>query len=1057
MAIYIVYSNTTDGWLTSGTGGSGYADTQSGVGEIVVSNNVLRMGQYHGNYYYIYESFLSFDTSSIPSSEVIVAASMHLTVSDSNNFSGKSVDVSADGWGTPLTASDWVSVGPTGTYRTLASVGQAIPNGVTTLSADLLLSNITKGGTSKFVGTSARAINGQAPSTSGAGIYEFLEFYSATSGTSTAPVLLIQTLVPSTMVGVSRDSVQLSTGETVVVRSDGNATSPTWTLGYYTLGTTTFNTISTMTTGGTQFYGNSLGMERLSLCVDASDNLYVVGTYAGTNSSLLAQAFVKGSGLSWTAKTGLLAALPHANAGTHALSAEWVPGIVNTPGGIVVYVNRGLYTLAQTQPARSVDIATLDASVLLSGSGTLMVKSANDTSWLTNPIGDGLSHVDLKLLPGTASPTVCMANAGTDTVNGSSFRAGTVTLDSTGNYVTQNGFKKNYSIDDLGAESRIEIVPISATNWAVLASSGGSLCCWLFNQNGDNTSATSLPTTSNQPNFATSGAWSALYDATTGNIWVYYVDATNAQRIARVSFAVNSLVWTSTDVTVNSSVGATGTTNRVLRAVRYNDDERFVLIDAANINGSTLSTVSVTDSFNQAPNAPSLGSIRTFDSTLVSPTFSWTFSDPNPKDSQSKYEVEIDNNSTGASAYRSGVVTSTTNSITLPATTLANNITYRWRVRTYDYLGATGTWSDYSTFSTSSTGTATITDPSADYPSGLITSYYNFKWSYSNSGSATQQAYQLKLIRLSDSSTVYDSGVVNSTATNQTITGIPSDTPLRLDLTITNTASQVTPAVSRYFQTSYDSPDQITTLAAQTQETGYVNLTWTLPTPTGSKPAITTVDVYRSINGGTTWTNIDSIFADEGSYSDGTAPSGSTPIYILKQESETGYAWSVKATASAPVLVTGVMIAIKNQTDGSAPWSSFNLLAFNSGQTQDTLSVATTQLQFAGRANPVTEFGEYQTEAMLIKATIPFQGNPVFSVDDMTYADATSVLFDPNWGLLSLMRQRTTIVVRDRRGRVVFGTIASLQFQDQPTGFDLQMNVSSVDYVEGETVTTVGN
>lgn len=1047
MATYIVYAGTEDGYLTAG-GTTNYSDAKSGVSPTVTGGNTLRVGQDKGTYYYVYESFFSFDTSSIPVSEIVGSVAIHLSLSADHGIGGNLIDVRAKSWAGPLTGSDWVPM--TASYAALPLVGAAVPATLTTVSADVLAWYVNKGGSSRFVASSSRASLGYAPTGQ-----EFADFYSAESGTSTAPVLVVQTLVPSTLVGVSRDSVQLSTGETVAIQSDGVATNATWTLGYYAKGSTTFTSIGQVFTGGSSFNGSNLGMERLSLCVDASDNIYVIGTYAGNNSTVLGQAFVKGVGLTWTAKNGISAALPSGYAGVHALSADWVPGTVNNSGGVIVYANRGIDT--RQAPFRRVNIATLSASALLAGSGALLVASQHDQWWLSNPMGDGLSHLDVKNLPGAAVPTVCMINASTDTVNGSSFRAGTLQLSGTGNYVKAQGFSTNYGTSNLGAETRAQIVPISSTQWAVLAANSGALTVWLFDQNGTCTATVPMPTAATQPDFANSGAWTAYYDPTLGNLWVYYVDATNAQRIARVSFAVASLQWTATETTVSSIVGAGGSTNRVLRAVRANSDARYVEIEAANVSGGTLSTVAVTDTFNVAPNAPALGLVPTFDSTLASPSFTWTFSDPNPNDTQTQYEIEIDNNSTGASAYRSGVVTSSNMSVTLAPNVLSNNITYRWRVRTYDVQGAQGAFSSYSTFSTSATGTATITDPATDNQAGIVTSSYNVKWTYSTSGTATQSGYRLKMIRLSDSATLFDSGQVSSTSASALVTGVPTDTPVRLDLTVTNTNSQTTPVVSRYFTSSFSTPDQITNLYSNVLDSGRIDLTWALPIPTGSKPTGNTVDIYRSIDGGNRWVNIATVAAPAGYYADSTAPHGSVPIYILRENAITGYTWSNQSTADHTVNLQGVFLASATPADPIDPWYNWNFFAFTAPSTVDTTSLSATQLQFAGRAYPVTEFGQAQADDVQVQTTIPFQGNHLTSLDDGQSVSADTILNSPDWGLNALATSRTTVLFKDPRGRVVFGTISNLQVTDIDLGYDVQFTVNAVDYIEGPTVTAVGN
>ena len=98
--------------------------------------------------------------------------------------------------------------------------------------------------------------------------------------------------------------------------------------------------------------------------------------------------------------------------------------------------------------------------------------------------------------------------------------------------------------------------------------------------------------------------------------------------------------------------------------------------------------------YNNPPNAPTLDSPAEnarFDPS-ESVTFTWTFSDPDSGDSQSAFQLQLDDNSDFSSPIiDTGKVTSTYSSTTqtLPSTVGL----YYWRVKTWDSSDAEGAWS----------------------------------------------------------------------------------------------------------------------------------------------------------------------------------------------------------------------------------------------------------------------------------------------------------------------------------------------------------------------------
>ncbi|HBJ73752.1 MAG TPA: hypothetical protein DDY88_08655 [Actinobacteria bacterium] len=130
--------------------------------------------------------------------------------------------------------------------------------------------------------------------------------------------------------------------------------------------------------------------------------------------------------------------------------------------------------------------------------------------------------------------------------------------------------------------------------------------------------------------------------------------------------------------------------------------------------------------------------------------FSWTFSDPDPGDTQSAFDLRYRVIAAGSWTDLSATTVNTYVDIVGSAFT-ANN--FEWQVRTYDALGAVGSYSASSFFTAASTpATPTITAP-AD--GATVTNNQNVTWS-----APSQTAYQLR--RIGDSSGLPDTGTIYS-------------------------------------------------------------------------------------------------------------------------------------------------------------------------------------------------------------------------------------------------------------------------------------------------------
>jgi hypothetical protein len=174
---------------------------------------------------------------------------------------------------------------------------------------------------------------------------------------------------------------------------------------------------------------------------------------------------------------------------------------------------------------------------------------------------------------------------------------------------------------------------------------------------------------------------------------------------------------------------------------------------------------------NQTPNTPTIlspGNANASTPTIITnaPKLSWSFSDPNPGDTQSQYQVQIFNGTT--LIHDSGWVLSSISSYTVPSNALERNTVYNWKVRTKDNYGA-GADSPFS---------APYYMKMNNLPVATFTSYTNgqtvpdnqltFMWTYSDADNQAQTKYQIQGSKDNWATIIYDSVVDPSSATSQT-------------------------------------------------------------------------------------------------------------------------------------------------------------------------------------------------------------------------------------------------------------------------------------------------
>lgn len=279
-----------------------------------------------------------------------------------------------------------------------------------------------------------------------------------------------------------------------------------------------------------------------------------------------------------------------------------------------------------------------------------------------------------------------------------------------------------------------------------------------------------------------------------------------------------------------SATGATGTHTSTASAGAANKKMSF----------------SVLLTHNRAPNAPTLTApANTAHLDRAAPqTFAWTFSDPDVGDTQSAFTLRYRVAGTTTWTTISRTTTPTSNYTIAGGTFSANR--FEWQVRTADRLGSVGSWSSSKFFVAATKPTApTITAPTSG--ATLSAPAQTATWSASS-----QTAYQVRRVKdltgAATTGTIYfDSGqVTSSTVRSLGLTFSVNSRFEHVQVRVKRSGIWSTYADVRV-HVSYTAPAAPTLVTATPSAiTGSILITHHNPTPTGTQPTVSFVNIYRS-------------------------------------------------------------------------------------------------------------------------------------------------------------------------------------------------------------------
>jgi len=214
-------------------------------------------------------------------------------------------------------------------------------------------------------------------------------------------------------------------------------------------------------------------------------------------------------------------------------------------------------------------------------------------------------------------------------------------------------------------------------------------------------------------------------------------------------------------------------------------------IDDVSVNRLNFGTLTIPT--NNAPNAPinlkCEDQVNPRGITDTTPELSWTFSDPDPRDVQSAYQILIADNQTSlnnntGNIWDTNKISGTSIKISYSgSSSLQPNTTYYWKIRTWDYNDLSGPYSSIGTFSMSANrqpnAPTNLLCMGLSNPMSITDFTPELSWNFNDPDTwDTQKSYRLLVDRSisnlqSNIGNIWDTGKINSQNNSVTYNGQP--------------------------------------------------------------------------------------------------------------------------------------------------------------------------------------------------------------------------------------------------------------------------------------------
>lgn len=301
-------------------------------------------------------------------------------------------------------------------------------------------------------------------------------------------------------------------------------------------------------------------------------------------------------------------------------------------------------------------------------------------------------------------------------------------------------------------------------------------------------------------------------------------------------------------------------------------------IDQYGQAGSYSSTQTFTVS--HKPTAIPTSPINDTTSAWVTTNLNWNFSDPEPTDTQSAYQIIIERNDTGAVLFDSTKVVSAVKTYAKTTTSLVKDVKLRWKIRVWDSDDVVSNYSAYQLFTLSDAPVVTITSPTEGQQ--ITTGQPTVTWT--TDVQTTQANFRVVYKRTSDGATILDSNTIATSAQTYSAPNNILENGVAYSVTVTVTDTQGLQGFdTNNFTTLYQVPDPViyTVDASMYESDGYINIDWSDMQADGF---FIQWNVYRRQTGEVEWTLIAEYINSGITYHrDWTATTGDTWEYSVTQ------------------------------------------------------------------------------------------------------------------------------------------------------------------------------
>lgn len=505
------------------------------------------------------------------------------------------------------------------------------------------------------------------------------------------------------LTGIQNASLHLSTGDLVQLVYDPSQADPNKYSLQLVPGTahTTPQTIATLNAGPIAAGGPTFATgQQLTICRDASDNLYVIGIVANSSlpnylaGNLSFQAFTKGAGLTWSAQTAVNTLnIPqgggtlsqYQNATGSGLNAVWVNtgGGTNGAGHLMVMGNSGNGFTGW--------LYTFDAGQMLLGSYTTNVGSGNVSGPGSNPPPTFYPNCQDVVASSFGATTGLLIGQVGSAANNAVVTAWSV---NSSGVITTTVITASVPTGTLSASTKFSVILLQSNRYAVVfpsSSNAGQMT--VINYSGTaklSVSGVDTGTTSNFPAPSATLSWDCSVGPD-GTLYVFGWSSATATTMLRLPFTFPGDVITKGSVVTDDTAIGSGGTNSTIRLVNQPIDSTHVDYQTTNTNGSTVGLLGDFSTLPGPTNAPVLltpvnNDVENLNAGYM---FTWQFSSPAFGDAQTAYAFKRQASGgtvqwwTGAAwTTAETFISSVTSSVTFAAANWTAATTYTWAVAT---------------------------------------------------------------------------------------------------------------------------------------------------------------------------------------------------------------------------------------------------------------------------------------------------------------------------------------------------------------------------------------